>query len=36
VTLDDEDEEAIDRAMASVRAGEGISLEKFRAMLRRL
>lgn len=36
VELDAEDEQAIDRALASVRAGKGISLDKFRAILQRL
>lgn len=36
VELDAEDERAIDRALASVRAGKGISLDKFRAILQRL
>jgi hypothetical protein len=36
VSLDAEDEHAIDRALASVRAGKGISLDKFRALLHRL
>lgn len=36
VALTAEDETAIDLAIASVRAGKGISLEKFRAILRRL
>lgn len=30
------DEEAIERALASVRAGKGIPLERFRAILQRL
>lgn len=36
VELDAEDELAIDRALASVRAGKGISLKQFRAILRRV
>jgi hypothetical protein len=36
VELDAEDERAIDRALASVRAGKGMSLDKFRAILQRL
>ena len=36
VELDAEDERAIDRALASVREGKGISLGKFRAILQRL
>ena len=36
VELDAEDEKAIDRALASVRDGKGISLDKFRAILQRL
>ena len=36
VELDAEDERAIDRALASVREGKGISLDKFRAILQRL
>ncbi len=36
VELDAEDEKAIDRALASVRDGKGISLDKFRAILHRL
>jgi len=36
VELDAEDEQAIDRALASVRDGKGISLDKFRAILQRL
>lgn len=36
VELDAEDEKAIDRALASVREGKGISLDKFRAILNRL
>jgi hypothetical protein len=36
VELDAEDEKAIDRAVASVREGQGISLDKFRAILTRL
>jgi hypothetical protein len=36
VELEEEDERAIDRALASVRAGKGISLDKFRAILQRL
>jgi hypothetical protein len=36
VGLDAEDERAIDRALASVREGKGISLAKFRAILQRL
>ena len=31
-----EDEAAIERALASVRAGKGISLDKFRAIIQRL
>ncbi len=36
VELDAEDELAIDRALASVRAGKGVSLDAFRAILQRL
>ena len=36
VELDAEDERAIDRALASVREGKGLSLDKFRAILQRL
>ncbi len=36
VVLDADDEAAIDRALASVRAGKGISLTRFRAILSRL
>lgn len=36
VELDAEDEAAIDLALASVRAGKGISLKRFRAILQRL
>lgn len=36
VELDAEDERAIDQALASVREGKGISLDKFRAILKRL
>jgi hypothetical protein len=36
VELDAEDEKAIDRALASVREGKGIPLDKFRAILQRL
>lgn len=35
VELDAEDEKAIDRALSSIRAGKGISLDKFRAVLQR-
>lgn len=34
--LDVDDEIAIDRALASVRAGRGVSLAKFRTILNRL
>jgi hypothetical protein len=36
IELDEEDEAAIERALSTVRAGKGISLEKFRAILQRL
>ena len=36
VELDAEDERAIDKALVSIRAGKGISLDKFRAILQRL
>jgi hypothetical protein len=36
IELDAEDEKAIDRALTSVRAGKGISLDKFRAVLQRI
>ena len=36
IELDAEDERALDQATASVRAGKGIPLAKFRAMLQRL
>lgn len=36
VDLTEEDERAIEQALASVRAGKGISVDKFRAILRRL
>jgi hypothetical protein len=36
VEIDAEDQKAIDRALASVRDGKGISLDKFRAILQRL
>jgi len=36
VELDADDAQAIDRALASVRAGKGVSLDKFRAILQRL
>jgi hypothetical protein len=36
IELDAEDEAAIERALTSVRAGKGISLQKFRAILQRL
>ena len=36
VELTPEDERAIDEALASVRAGEGVPLDKFRAILSRL
>ena len=36
VELDADDEIAIDRALASIRAGKGISLAKFRTILNRL
>ena len=36
VELDAEDERSIDRALASVREGRGISLDRFRAILQRL
>jgi hypothetical protein len=36
IELDEEDEAAIERALSSVRAGKGISLDKFRAILQRL
>jgi hypothetical protein len=36
VELDVADEQAIDRALASIREGRGISPDTFRALLRRL
>jgi len=36
VVLSPDDEEAILRGLATIRAGRGISLEQFRAVLRRL
>jgi hypothetical protein len=36
VELEDDDEKAFDEAMASVRRGEAIPLETFRAILQRL
>lgn len=36
VELTAEDERAIDEAIASVRRGEGVSLDRFRAILERL
>ena len=36
IDLTVEDERAIDEAIASVRAGEGVPLDKFRAILSRL
>jgi hypothetical protein len=36
IELDADDEKAIDRALASVRDGKGISLDRFRAILQRL
>ena len=36
IELTEEDERAIDQALASVRAGKGVSLETFRKILRRV
>lgn len=36
IELTAEDERAIDQALASVRAGKGVSLETFRKILRRV